>query len=162
MDMLPKRFLFPGLMALLLCAWAGFELMPARQLDRAFDCLIRAVEKRDWKKVREIMADDYQDGWGQDREQAVASASQVLGQFLVLGVTIDRRSVEREGGRATISARLRLEGRGSPLAEIVLQGTNALQDDFQFAWRRKSWKPWDWKLVSVNQPEIEFDPSTLP
>lgn len=157
-----KRLLFPGVAALLLCAWAAFEFSPGRQLERAFDRLIGATENRDWKKVGKLMADDYRDQWGQNREEAVNTGSQILRHFIAFEIVVDRQSVEREGRQATISARLRLEGRGTAIAEMVMQGANALQDDFQFAWRRKSWKSWDWKLVSVNQPEIEFDPSMLP
>lgn len=157
-----NRLLLPGVVLLLLCGWAGFELTPGRQLDRAFDRLLHAAGKRDWKTVRGLMADDYRDRWGQDREQAVSAATQVLQQFLVLKIGAERRSVSRQAREATISARLRLEGRGTGLAEMVIGNVNGLRDDFQFAWRRKSWKPWDWKLVSVNQPEIEFDPSMLP
>jgi hypothetical protein len=39
---------------------------------------------------------------------------------------------------------------------------NSPEHDFRFAWRRKSWEPWDWKLISTNQNEIAFDPTELP
>jgi len=158
-----KHFLLPGVVVLLLLGgWAGFELTPGRQLDRAFDRLLHATGKRDWKTVRSLMADDYRDQWDQDRDQAVSAGTEVLRQFLILEITAEPRSVSRQGREATISARLHLEGRGTALAEVVMQNANGLRDDFQFAWRRKSWKPWDWKLASINQPEIEFDPSMYP
>jgi hypothetical protein len=26
---------------------------------------------------------------------------------------------------------------------------------FELRWRHESWKPWDWKLVEVHNPELE-------
>jgi len=31
-----------------------------------------------------------------------------------------------------------------------------LKEPFSFTWRQVSWKPWDWKLVRVDQPELEI------
>jgi hypothetical protein len=135
--------------------WAGFELMPGRRLARCQERLLQAAGDRNWNRVRELMADDYRDSWGQDRDQAVAQVSGVLGNFLVLEILSEGTAVDRQGREATVSARLRLRGRGNAVGEAILTHANALESQFQFAWTRKSWKPWDWKLVSVSQPELD-------
>lgn len=160
--MFSKRFLFPAVVALVVCVWVGFEFTAGRQLERVFHRLINAAENRNWEKVRQLVAEDYRDGWGQDREQAISTGSQFLGQFLVMEIVVENQTVDLRGREASIAARMRLKGRGSAVAEAIMQGANALEHDFQFAWRRKSWKPWDWKLVSINQSEIQFDPMMLP
>jgi hypothetical protein len=141
------------LAALLL--WGGIEAMPGRGLARCQDRLLEAAGRRHWDKARKLMAEDYRDQWGQDREQAIALAAEGLQNFLTLEVTPEDSFVEREGREAVISARLRLSGRGNALGEALMERANSLESHFRFAWSRKSWKPWDWKLVSVSQNEID-------
>jgi len=135
--------------------WAGFELTPGRRLARCQDHLLQAAGDRNWNRVRSLMADDYRDAWGQDREQAVAQASEALRNFLVLEILSEDTTAERRDRDAVISARLRLRGKGNAIGEQIIAGANSLESHFQFAWRRKSWKPWDWKLVSVSQPQFD-------
>lgn len=145
-----------------LVGWLVLEFSPDRQLDKAFARLIAAAENRDFKSLRELMAPDYRDQWKMDREQALGAASDALGTFLVLRIVPENLSGSRQGTAAVIAARLRLSGRANAVGGAILEQVNALEDDFQFAWRRKSWKPWDWKLVSLSQNEIQFDPMELP
>jgi len=151
-----------GVVVVIVLAWGGFELTPGRRLDRTFDHLIRAVEKRDWETVKQLMAEDYRDQWGMDRETAVSLGKDAFGQFLTLMITEENRRRSISGKDAMIETRLRLTGRASMIGEMVMEKANALQNDFQFAWKRKSWKPWDWKLVSINQNELDINPSDLP
>jgi hypothetical protein len=152
-----RAWLVQGSAMLLVAAllWVGFEITPGRRLVRCQERLLQAAGDRNWNRVRELMADDYRDAWGHDRNEAVTRASEVLGNFLVLEILAEDTKVERQGREATISARLRLRGRGNALGETILTAANSLESHFQFAWTRKSWKPWDWKLVSLSQPEID-------
>lgn len=139
-----------------------FLFSPGRQLDRAFSALVHAAENRDWKTVRTFLAEDYRDQWGMDREQAIALAAEGFRHFLVLEITPAAPKVSWGGRSARIDVQLALSGRGSAVGEAILEQARTLTDDFQFAWQRKSWKPWDWKLVSINQREIEIDPTWMP
>lgn len=144
-----------GILLAAVVIWSGLELMPSRRLAACQERLLKAAGDRNWDRVRSLMADDYRDSWGQDREQAVAKASEVLASFLVLEILSEDTAVEREGREATVSAKLRLRGRGNAFGEMIIEHANSLPSQFQFAWRQKSWKPWDWKLVSVSQPELD-------
>jgi hypothetical protein len=135
--------------------WTGLEMMPSRRLAKCQERFLKAAGDRNWKKVKEFMDDDFRSAWGQNRDEAVEYASGVLGNFLVLEILSEDTTVEREGPDATISARLRLRGKGNAIGESIMSHANSLESHFQFAWRQKSWKPWDWKLVSVSQPEID-------
>lgn len=152
-----KTLLVRGVMLVVAIAvvWTAFEVMPGRRLAAAQEQLIQAASARNWDKVKELMAEDYRDGWGYDRDQAVKAGSDVLMNFLTLEITEEDASVERRGREATISTRLRLRGRGNALGETIMEHANSFEGHFQFAWSRKSWKPWDWKLVSISQPEID-------
>ena len=135
--------------------WLGIALSPGRSLVRCQEKLLQAAGNRNWDRVRALMDPAYRDAWGQDREEAVSRAADVLRNFLALDIVSEDVTVDRTGPDAVVSARLRLRGKGNAIGEAVKEGTNALPSHFQFAWRRKSWKPWDWKLVSLSQPEID-------
>lgn len=155
--MVERTWLVRGVVAAVavVMVWAAWEYSPGRQLEKAFLRLITAAENRDWKTVRAGMAETYRDQWGFDRDESVRLASEVLGQFLTLQITCENLRVSREGDAALVETRLRLRGRGNAVGEALMQRANALQDDFRFAWRRESWKPWSWKLVSLSQNEID-------
>lgn len=144
-----------GFVGAVVAVWLVSTLTPGRSLARCQERLLQAGGDRNWDRVRDLMDADYRDAWGQNREEAVSRASQVLQNFLALDIMSEDTSIERDGPEAVVSARIRLRGKGNALGEAVLEGTNALSSHFQFAWRRKSWKPWDWKLVSLSQPEID-------
>lgn len=145
-----------------LLLWLVVEYSPGRQLERAFIRLITAVEDRNWEKVKSLMAEDYRDQWGLDREKAVSLGAEAFRHFLALEIVVESTNISRDDKEAVIEAKLRVDGRATAVGEMVKERANSLQDDFQFAWQRKSWKPWDWKLVAISQREIEIDPTWMP
>lgn len=144
-----------GILLVAVLSWIVWLMLPGVQLERRFDQFIAAASNRNWKKVSALMADDYRDAWANGREQAVRDASEVLRHFVVLQITAEDPQFDRQDRQATVTARLHFDGRGTPIGESIKDYVNNLQQDFQFAWERKSWKPWDWKLVTINQPEID-------
>lgn len=142
--------------------WGAYEFSPGRQIDHAFNHFLEAVSDRNWKKVDRLMAADYHDQWGSNKEQAIHWASEGLQHFLALQITATDVNIVREGRQATITARLKIVGKGNAIGEAIMQQVNDLKGEFRFVWKRQSWKPWDWKLESFSQPEISFDPNALP
>lgn len=124
-------------------------MRPARRLEVRFNALISAAEKRDWKKVTALLAEDYKDKWGHDRKTAVSLASEALRQFIVLEITPEEFTCKTEGRTGETSARLKISGRGTSIGEVILREANQLETPFVISWRRGSWKPWDWQVVSV-------------
>lgn len=104
----------------------------------------------------ELLADNYSDRWGNDKANAVERAGQVFGQFLVVNFRIDPPGGETVSVDGKWSARLLLEGRGGPLGEFAIQRLAEMRDPFVFSWEQRSWKPWDWQLTRVEQPELEI------
>lgn len=153
-----RRAVWISLLAIFfgLVAWAVFEYQPSRQLHRVFERFVAAGERRDWQKVAEFLAVDYRDRWGHDRDSAVATASELLGHFFVLDIATEPLSIDLEGVRGTVRTRPRLSGNGTAVAQYVMARANELREEMTFVWHRGSWKPWDWKLVSVEQPEIAY------
>lgn len=132
---------------------------PARQVRLHQQHLLKAVGKRNWEAVGRFMGAEYHDRWGHDKENVLAQCRQVFGQFLFCQFQSEERSLALADGAATFSAKLTLSGSGSPLVDYVKRGVNSLTEPFTFQWQHKSWKPWHWELVAVDQPQLELPDS---
>jgi hypothetical protein len=155
----PRLLIGALLVIVLACVPLGlWHFQPKRQALLTWERLLRTVEKRDWVAVSGMMAEDYRDAWGQTRTEAVTRGSEGLAQFFWITINPEKSTWEFGPGRASVSARLQMDGHGTPLAQMAVDRFNQLKKDFQFAFRKESWKPWDWKLVSISQPEIPGPP----
>lgn len=136
--------------------WSHWWLRPERQIPRAQARLLSAIESRDFDAMAAMLAADYRDRWGHERAGVMARSREVFGQFATL--TIGReKSVDRAAsGTWFLSEKIRMRGLGGPLAMAAREIVNALHEPFVTEWRHRSWKPWDWELKSVAQPEIEL------
>jgi hypothetical protein len=130
---------------------------PARQVRRHNEKLLEAVERKDWKELSELMAADYSDRWGHDKATIIERSKMVFAQFIAMEVKAIDPVVEEANGQGVVRARITLAGSGGPLAEAAIQKAAALQQPFVLEWRQASWKPWDWVLVRVDQPELEIN-----
>ncbi len=132
---------------------------PSRQVRLHQAHFLRAVEDRQWKRAGAFLAGDYHDQWGQDRSAVLARLPQVFGDFAALGVLAEDSRLRWRGGEAMAEARLRIVGTGGPVAQVVMRGAAELTAPFTFEWRRQSWRPWDWGLAGVRQPQLTVPPS---
>ena len=130
---------------------------PSRQVRLHQRHLLRAVEKRNWPAVSRFIAPEYRDRWGQDKDIVLNNAAQAFGQFLFCGLQGTEHALDVHGDSGTIVVNLTLTGSGGPLADFAKQRVSSLSEPFTFRWQRRSWKPWDWLLVTADQPELEFD-----
>ncbi len=128
---------------------------PARQIPRAQARLLSAVERRDFDALAGMIAGDYRDRWKQDRAAVSARCREVFDQFAILTIVRNPRGLREEAGGWLLAEKITLRGLGSPLAIYARDSVNALHEPFIMEWRRRGWKPWDWELKSVAQPEVE-------
>jgi len=151
--MISLKLLF-RLIALLIGAvllWAFWFYQPERQLERAHQRLLKAVESRNWKAIREMTTDDFKAGV-YDKTEAIEVGHEVLRQFFSIKLTESDRTWRREPAQSVLSARLHMEGRGAGFADAVRSTVNRQKEPFVFTWQRMSRKPWDWKLVKAEHP----------
>lgn len=141
---------------LVLVVWCLWLWQPSRQLRRHTEKLLAAVEDQNWRKMADIMANDYSDRWGHDKATVGEHTRQVFAQFFVLTVQGTDLEVEEADAVGTVRVQIAIKGRGGPLADIVIARVAELKEPFAFTWRQGSWKPWDWKLIRVDQPELEI------
>ena len=136
--------------------WLRSWLLPERQIPRAQARLLSAIERRDFDAMAGMLANDYRDRWQQGRATVVARSREVFGQFATLTIEREQSALRAESGSWFLSEKLRLKGLGGPLAMAARETLNGLHQPFVMEWRRRGWKPWDWELKSVAQPEVEL------
>lgn len=143
--------------------WVVAGWMPSAQVQKKTGQLLTAAGDRNWKSVGRFMSDEYRDAWGLDKEAALRLAGEAGRHFFALVITpAGEPVVVPDGDRMIWRGRLVFGGRGNAVGEAMLSRASEFREDFVFAWRRESWKPWDWKLVSVSQPELNIDPQWMP
>jgi len=143
-----------------LVAFALFLLwlwQPERQVRLHTSHFLKKVERRNWDAARKFLADDYSDRWQHDRDSAVSEAREAFRQFLFLTIENRTDSCEMAPDSATTRTVIKISGNGGPVAQLVMERVNTLQGPFTLAWRKASWRPWDWQLTSVDHPELRTE-----
>jgi hypothetical protein len=142
--------------SLVAAAWLHWWMQPERQIRRAQSKLTAALERRNFEDMSRMLADDYRDRWRQDKPIVLDRCRQVFGQFAILTIERDFRGLQMRDGQWALSEKIRLKGLGGPIAMVARDEVNALQAPFITIWHQRSWKPWDWELTSVEQPDLDL------
>ena len=150
------KALAAGTALLIAALWLRWWLQPERQIPRAQARLLSSVETRDFDALAGMIAGDYHDRWQQNRATVVVRSREVFVEFAMLTIVRDPRGLREESGRWLLAEKVTLKGIGGPLAMLARDAVNALRAPFVMEWRRRSWKPWDWELESIAQPELDL------
>jgi hypothetical protein len=130
---------------------------PSRQVMLHQEHLLDAAEHRNWSRFSAFIDDQYSDRWHHDKPFLVRESSEVFRQFFSLSIKRELVACVVQGGDATVTMRLKLEGAGTPIASYASSAVSELSAPFSFQWKRRSWKPWDWALVSADQPQLRLE-----
>jgi hypothetical protein len=151
-----KRILmFAGFALFAFALWFWWWCQPERQVRRAQGRLLEAVESADFDALGQIIADDYRDGWQHDKAFVLETGKKVFTQFLTMSIEREDTFAElASDGKWIVREKLTMKGLGGPVAIAIRERVNQLRQPFTTTWRKRSWKPWDWELTSVEQPEI--------
>ena len=136
--------------------WLRGWVQPERQIPRAQARLLSSIEERDFTAMAAMLATDYRDRWEHDKALVMERSREVFGQFAMLAVERESRGIRADSGSWFLTEKVRLKGLGGPLAMAARDAVNGLREPFVMEWRQRSWKPWDWELKSVTQPELEL------
>lgn len=117
--------------------------------------LLKTIERRNWDKLRNLMADSYTDRWQHDKAFVGEAMPQVFGQFLFLNIEHETTATDVSGGAGSTVTRLKMSGSGGPLAQFVIEKVNNLSEPFTFHWSQRSAWPWDWELTRVDHPSLD-------
>ena len=133
-----------------------YQIQPERQVLRHQQKLLDAFAGKKWDKAGALIAPDFSTRWGQNRESVIEDARGVLQHYFVLDILCEEPVCFVEEKTARITTRIRMAGRGSPVAELVNQRANELRQPWTFEWVRPGWQTWKWELRRVEQPELTW------
>lgn len=128
---------------------------PERQIRAHTQRLLRAVEQRNWDQVEMLVSEAYSDGWGLNKQRALAYSREIFGQFLRLRIRPQEMQVQLgsgDQGQATLW--FIIEGSGGPLANLTRDQVNALEQPFRLTWQRR--KRYRWELTRLENPALEL------
>jgi len=145
-----------GLLAVSVMLFSLWLWQPERQVLKHHEHFLRAAANRDWTRLAGFLDDSYADRWGHNKESVVSNSREVLSQFFGLNIADEETDCYIEGNTGTVSCKLTLHGNGTPVAEYAVSEVNRLTTPFTFQWIRRSWKPWDWKLTRVDNPQLHI------
>ena len=144
-------------MALLaLVIWLIWWTRPERQVRRAQGRLLSALESRDYSAFGRLLAEDYRDAWEHDKAIVLRRCPEVFDQFLTLTIEGDILAARPEGVDWVVEQKIVMSGWGGGLGMYAQREVNQLKKPFTMHWRKRGWKPWDWELKRVEQPEIRI------
>jgi hypothetical protein len=138
-------------------------LSPKRGVERVWADSLAALADNKLDDFATYLDPNYHDGFGLDREGALALAKTIRGHFILCTITREQPELVLDPGKqsATSRAIIRLGGQGSPVASAAIQASAASDTHTLFRWRRASWKPWDWKLIAVDNTDAARGVSQL-
>ncbi len=143
-----------ALLALVAVAWCFWQWQPGRQVQLHQNHFLEAAQDRDFQKLKAMLDDGFHTSGGHDKTSTLQLAAEVLRQFFALEITGSETRIVQAPSGAEVTTRLRIGGRGLPAADAVQEVVNGSTEPFVFTWQRKSWKPWDWRLVYVSHSLI--------
>jgi hypothetical protein len=145
-----------GIALLALAIWLVWWSRPERQVRRAQHRLLAAIEARDYPALARLLAEDYRDRWENDKANVLRRCPQVFDQFVLLDVEGEIQQAEIQGDVGSVQQKIVVTGIGGGIAMYARDEINALKSPFTMQWRKRSWKPWDWELFSIEQPELRI------
>lgn len=160
-----KKIILRGLLVLLLIeglwlAWWVFGRSPEEQVRAAQANLIEAVEDRDWKKLEGLMAPNYMDAFGHNRDTAILDGRKYLSGFFTLILKTDQTTLKATKGQGMVTSMIRLEGNGVGYSQMIVGYVNQFTEPWAFHWSNPGRWPWNWQvnLIHHNQfviPQVQ-------
>jgi hypothetical protein len=147
-----------GIAALALALWLVWWCQPERQVRRAQRRLLNAAESKDYTALANLLANDYRDGWGNDKAFVLKHSPRVFDDFkFMLDIDGEIRSVEQAGGdNWWVRQKIVVSGMSGGIGMYARDQVNKLSEPFSMKWRKRGWKPWDWELTGIEQPELRI------
>jgi hypothetical protein len=128
---------------------------PERQIQLHTAHLLSQIEKKNWTAVAEFIGTDYQDRWGDDRALLLERMRQVFRVLPNARIEASDPRIRAENPKGFWTAKVTIKG-GGDFAAMIQERVNSLSAPFELEWRLQSSKPWDWKLVCIQNPALEI------
>jgi hypothetical protein len=132
-------------------AWSWYS-DPVRSVQRTWNKMLNLTEKRQWEQIEEMISPEFSSEWGYNRPEAVALGEEILRHFFFLRFIVPEDAVIEitTPGTALLSARLELEGSGSPLAQLAIKQLQEHPGRFLFTFTQEEPGPRGWRLTALS------------
>ena len=135
--------------------WLFALWQPARQVELHTLNLLKRASARDWPAVAQMMAPDYRDAWGHDRERAIDEARRLFSHFFTLQIVpVGRLEIAGSGEAWSATAPIGVFGSGTAVAQAVIEEVRSAEGPAIFNWRREGAWPWQWVLAEAGHEEL--------
>jgi hypothetical protein len=142
--------------ALLLGIFLLWLWQPERQVRRHTEHLFHAFEQKSWTGVAGFVAPDFSDQWGDDRARLLERMREVFRYVRGIRINAPDALIRTEHRRAFWAGKITIAGDEGEITAAIKERVNSLATPFELEWRRRSAKPWDWKLVRVSNSTLEI------
>ena len=154
-----KKIILRGLLVLFLIeglwlAWWVFGRSPEDQVRAAQANLIEAVEDRDWKKLEKLMAPNYTDAFGHNRDTAILDGRKYLSGFFTLILKTDQTTLKATKGQGMVTSMIRLEGNGVGYSHMIVGYVNQFTEPWAFHWSNPDRWPWNWQVNLIHHNQL--------
>ena len=122
--------------------------------------LVRAIERQSWSRLDEFVDPSYADRWGHNRETLLARLRLALFYARNLQLNVAAANAQSGASDGSWSARVTVEADPNEVTAMIKDRINSLDAPFELHWRRVG-KPWEWKLVGVENSALELPPDNF-
>lgn len=148
--------------ALILLYFVFVHWAPERQVRVKQEQLVLAIAGSDRDTYTALISPVYRDEWNFDRDKLLKAIRQLNRQFISLQATWTPGVQTTSDSTASATGKIQLTGRGNMIGQEAMTRINRLKNPFTFQWKKESWKPWGWRLVRIDQPDLEIPPDYDP
>ena len=135
-------------------AWWVFGRSPEAQVRAAQANLIQVVENRDWKGLEKMMAPNYTDAYGHNRETAIQDGRKYFSGFFTLTLKTNQTTVRAAKGQGMVSTMIRLEGNGVGYSQMIVVHVNQFTEPWVFHWSNPGRWPWNWQVNMIHHDQL--------
>ena len=119
--------------------------------------LFHAIDHRNWEAVADLVGNDYQDQWGDDKARLLERMREGFRWVRGSRIIASNPAVQVELRRAIWAGKITVYSSSDDgVMEVLDERINKLHTPFELEWRRLSRQPWDWKLVRVSNAAFEI------
>jgi hypothetical protein len=141
---------------LLISLFLAWVWQPQRQVSRHTANLFLKIERKNWAGIADFLADDYTDQWGDDRALVLERMRESLAYVRTMRIIALNPVLNVDSRRGVWRARITIDGEGGELLDLIKERINPLATPFELEWHQVSGKPWDWKLATVHNRDLEI------
>ena len=129
---------------------------PEHQVRLHTENFFHAIDHRNWNAVADLIGNDYQDQWGDDRARVLERMREGFRWVRGSRIITSNPNVQMQAGRGVWIGKITVYSSDDGVMELLDERVNKLPTPFKLEWIQLSGKPWDWKLVRVSNSAFEI------